>query len=312
MVHPRFPHLAAALALPLLLVSLALARPAAGQVQVEKRRPAPKTGEVTVRNDFGSVVLRAWDNAEVLVSGTLAAGAEGLSFDTDDDGTWVGVEVPESWFHASDDDTPYRSTLEIRAPVGYRVDVETVNAEVVVEGFRGSVDVETVNGAVTIRGPVAKVDVETMTGRVEVAAAGAPMEVESISGPVILSGVRDEVTVESVSAPVEIRGRQLRSVDVVTTTGSVMLRGSLAADGGVEIRTFAGDVTLVLPPTVRAHFELETFSGEIRSALGAGTPDAGERFVPFRRRRFSTGLDGMEVEVRTHDADIVIETGDEE
>ncbi len=297
---------------PFLFLALVVcaAQPAASQVQIEKSRPAPEAGKLSVRNDFGSVVVRAWDRSEVVVRGTLAAGAEELSFDSDSEGTWISVRVPDSWFHTSDDDTPYRSVLEIQAPMGSHVEVESVNADVTIEGFRGEIEVETVNGDIGVRGPAREVEVETMTGRVEVAAAGAPMEVDSISGPVVLSGARDEVSVETVSATVEIRGSDLHSVDVETTTGSVVLAGSLTTDGNVEIRTFSGQVTLVLPKDVRARFELETFSGEIRSSLGAGTPDAGERFVPFRRRRFSTGLDGMEVQVRTHDADIVLETAE--
>jgi hypothetical protein len=62
---------------------LAASHPAAGQVQVEKRRPAPASGELRVDNDFGSVVVRAWDQQEVLVRGVLAAGAEGLEYDGD-------------------------------------------------------------------------------------------------------------------------------------------------------------------------------------------------------------------------------------
>ena len=289
-------------------LALILAGSAGAQIQVEKRRPAPKNGEIDVENAFGSLVVHGWENDEVLVRGTLAAGAEGLYLDSDQEGAYVSVEVPDNWFHISGDDSAYGSHLEVFAPAGSIVFVESVNGDITVEGFHGEVEISTVNGEIRLSGPAREVDIETMTGRVEVAVEGAPVEVESISGPVIVSGVRQELAVQTVSAPVEIQGFDLASVEVETTTGSVTLRGSLAADGEVEIETFSGMVTLVLPAAVKARFELESFSGEIRSAFGAGTPDSSERFSPYKRLRFSTGLEGFTVSVNTHDADIVIET----
>ena len=68
----------AILALAALLPSLALA-----QVELERRRPGPARGTLSVDNDFGTIVVRATDRAEVVVRGTLAAGAEDLDFDVD-------------------------------------------------------------------------------------------------------------------------------------------------------------------------------------------------------------------------------------
>lgn len=281
--------------------------PLFGQVQVEKRRPAPAAGEISIDNDFGSITVRAWDQQEVLVRGVLAAGAEGLDFDGDKEGVDIGVSVPSHWFHVSDNDAVFRSHLEVFAPVGSSIWVESVNADVTLEGFRGEVDVETINGRIQVSGPAREVDVETMTGTVQVSVAGAPVEVTSISGAVVVVGARGELEVETVSAPVEVTGTALTSAQIQTTTGTVSLRGSLTAKGQIEIETFSGAVALTLPKDVKAHFELQSFSGEIRSALGAGTPDAGERFSPYRRQVFATGINEAEVRVSTHDADIVVE-----
>jgi hypothetical protein len=285
---------------------LATLQPARGQVQIDKRRPAPASGEISVDNAFGSLVVRAWDQQEVLVRGVLAAGAEGLDFDGDKEGVEIRVEVPSHWFHVSDDDAAFRSHLEVFAPVGSSVRVESVNADLTVEGFRGEIDAETVNGKIHVRGPAREVDVETMTGAVDVAVTGAPIEINSISGPVVVAGARGEVDIETVSAPVELSGSGLVSAQVRTTTGAVTLRASITAQGRIDIETFSGEVALHLPAAVKAHFELQSFSGEIRSALGAGTPDAGERFSPYRRQVFATGINEAEITVSTHDADIVV------
>lgn len=289
------------------LLAAALPPAAGAQIQIDKLRPAPPKGEVSIENSFGRVVVEAWDRNEIQVRGTLASGAEGLDFDVDGDGAYIDVDVPEAWFHASDDDSEFRSDLEVHAPVGSRIWVESVNAEIQVRGFRGPVSVETVNGDVLIEGPTAGVEVESMTGRVDVRAQGAPMDIESISGPVVLTGARGEVEVQSVSGTVEITGGPVQRLSVESTTGAVTFHGGLAPEADLEIETFSGPVSLILPAQVRAHFELQTFSGAIDSALGPQSPTPEERFVPYKRVRFSTGLDESEVTVTTHDGDITLQ-----
>ena len=149
-----------------------------------------------------------------------------------------------------------------------------------------------------------------MTGRIEVRAAGAPMSIESISGEVVLDGATHEVEVETVSGPVTIGGTDFESVQVETTSGDVTFRGSLCSNGGeegeLEITTFSGAVGLTLPSAVKARFELSTFSGEIHNEIGPRSLTT-ERFRPYKKLRFSTGLDDCEVVVKTHDADITLE-----
>ncbi|MEZ5333090.1 MAG: hypothetical protein R2991_13795 [Thermoanaerobaculia bacterium] len=187
------------------LLAAALPPAAGAQIQIDKLRPAPPKGEVSIENSFGRVVVEAWDRNEIQVRGTLASGAEGLDFDVDGDGAYIDVDVPEAWFHASDDDSEFRSDLEVHAPVGSRIWVESVNAEIQVRGFRGPVSVETVNGDVLIEVPTAGVEVESMTGRVDVRAQ-APRWTSSRSAAPSFSPARGEGGVQSVSGTVEITG----------------------------------------------------------------------------------------------------------
>lgn len=286
--------------------------PAIAQVQIEKRRPAPASGWVSIDNSFGSVVVKAWENPEVLVRGELAPGAEGLDLDSDEEHVDIDVDVPDAWFYASDDDSEYRSHLTIFAPSGSNVWVESLNASIEIEGFRGEVEVESVNGSVTVNGSPLTVEIESMTGGVEVNATGAPMSIESISGDVVLQGAAREVEVETVSGGVTVRGTDLESVQIETTSGNVEFSGGICPprekDSDVEITTFSGTVLLVLDASVKARFELSTFSGEIHNEIGPRSLTT-ERFRPYKKLRFSTGEDDCEVMVKTHDADITLKVG---
>ena len=287
---------------------LLLATPAVGQLEVERRRAAPARGEVSIDNAFGSVLVHGWDKAEVLLRGTIAAGAEGVDFDGDKEGTGINVSVPEAWFHAAGEDAAFRSTIEVWAPSGSRIAVETVNASVQVEGFSGGVEIATINGPVKIAGPASEVEIETMTGTVDVRAQAAPMDIRSVSGTVLAHGAAREVKIETVSGGVDLQGTNLERVEIRTTTGAVTMRATLAREGGMEVETFSSPIKLVLPKTARALFRVQTFGGKIQSAFCAGTPVVRERFEPFRQLRCSTGPEDFEIQLRTHDADIILST----
>lgn len=289
-----------------LALTLAAAADARAQVEIDRRRPAPARGEIAVDSAFGAVTVKAWERNEVAVRGQLAAGAESFDFDGDKEGTQISISVPEAWLHAPGEDAAFRSTLEIHAPAGSRVSIEAVNATVVVEGFSGAVEVQSVNGGVRVVGTMGEVEIETMTGAVEVRAAAAAMRVRTISGAVTLQGASGETEVETVSGPVAIAGSNVSALQVKTTTGTVTYRGSLARAGGVEIETFSSPVQVFLPKATRAVFRLQTFGGKIASDFCSGTPVVRERFEPFRQLRCSTGFEELEIDVRTHDADIHI------
>jgi hypothetical protein len=289
----------------LALLLLTIPPSVSAQVEIDRRRPAPPKGEVLIENAFGSIVVRGWERSEVEVKGTLAAGAEGFDLDGDKQGVSIDVAVPDSWFHAPGEDAAFRTVLEVSVPAGSNVSVESVNAAIDVAGVAGEVHVSSVNGSVKIAGPTRGVEVETMTGAVEVKAGAAPMRVHTISGKIDLAGVAGEVGVESVSGPVEVTGT-VTQLEIESTSGSVLFRGSLTKTGSVRIETFSSPVRLVLPRAAKAEFDLTSFSGKIASDFCAGTPVTRERFEPFRQLRCSTGPEGFEIEVRTHDADITI------
>lgn len=292
-------------ALALTFLALAWRAPAQAQVLIEKRRPAAANGEVSIHNDFGTVTVRGWDRREVLVRGTLAAAAEGIDLEGEKLQASIDVSVPDQWLHSTDDSN-FGSKLEIFVPAASSLSVETVNATVDVEGVGGEVEIETINGAIRLGGPLAAGRVTTLTGRVQIQAAGAPIEVSSISGAVTVQAAGRQVAIETISAPIDIAGAGVHEVQLKTTSGTIAFRGSFARAGEMAVETFSGAVTLIVPGDTRAHFDLKSFSGEIKSALGAVPPPVVERFLPYRRLRFATGVEAFEVRVETHDANITL------
>jgi len=287
------------------LVAVAFPVAAVGQVQVDRSRAAPKAGRVSISNSFGSVKVVGWDKGEVRVTGRLAAGAEGMDLDGDPEETSVSVNVPESWFYGTGQDLDYRSDLEVFVPAASAVEVESVNASVTVSGVTGEIEVSTVGGEVGVGGSPREVRINGMTGAVTLDVATSDIKVETVNAPVTIRGATRSVSVRTVSGKVAVRGTGLSEVEIDSTAGDVAIEGSFGKEGAVRVETFSGSVELVLPPTVAARFEFETFSGQITSDLGP-KPRVQERRNPFQELRFATGSDAFEVGGKTYGGGIVL------
>jgi len=284
-------------------MALALATAAStAQVQIDKRRPAASAGEVSIENPFGSVRVIGWEKDEVAVTGTLSSLAEGLDLSGDKHSVSVDVEVPDSWSHGPEDDTDYRSTLEIRVPKGSSLQIQTINASITVEGVEGGVDLETTNGSISVAGSPREVEISTITGGVEVGAAAA-IRVESISGAVTVTGGGKMISASTVSGSVTVTGRECERVELQSTSGNIRFDGNFVGEGAFEAETFSGNVDLALPSNVAARFRMKTFSGPIENEIGPRARRK-EQFSPYQELRFTTGLNDFDVDVKTYSGKI--------
>jgi hypothetical protein len=296
----------ATLLIPVVLAIAGLgATGALAQVQIDKRRPAARSGEVRVESSFGSVKVIGWEKDEVAVTGVLAAGAEGIEFDGDEEGVYVQVVEPEDWSYGGGDDTEYRSEIVVSVPLKSSVGVQTINASIEIEGISGTAGVETTNGTVKVTGRPTAVAVDSITGSVTIFADAAEMRVESVSAPVTLRGAARAVEVGSVTGMIDVEGLDLERVELGTTSGDVRLAGSFRGEEGVRIQTHAGNVTLEVPPDIAARFQIQTFSGTMESALGP-KPRRSERYSPFQELRFATAETEFEIEVTTFSGNVTI------
>lgn len=277
------------------------------QVPVDEIRPAVPGSWIEVENLFGTIEIVAWDRNEVQVTGHLAAGAEGLEFDVDEeDGEIeVSVEAPDHWFYESDDDSEYRSDLVVYVPRETSISVETINATVKVDGVSGEIEIDTINGDVTISGDPSIVEVESMTGDIDIRAQAAQLDIEAVSGSVLLFGATGSVEVESVSGEVVVQGSELAEISVETVSGPITLDVSVADQGEIDIETHSGNVELLLPSDIKATFAASTFNGTIDSDVGPKPRKTG-RFEPYTELRFSTGREEFEVQVETFSGNIGI------
>ena len=97
--------------------------------------------------------------------------------------------LEEMWTFESDDDTDYRSVLDISVPRGSTLDIESTNAPITIAGTTGEIQIETVNGAVKVTGGGGEVRIESLTGDIDYSGPAHSVDAETVSGAVPVVGV---------------------------------------------------------------------------------------------------------------------------
>jgi DUF4097 and DUF4098 domain-containing protein YvlB len=240
---------------PVLLTVAALATPAVA-LEIDETRPAAPDGTVQIELIAGRVQVEVGNDGEVHVTGTLNEEFEELEFSSDGGDTTIEVDLVEGRHR-------FRSAadLRVRVPAGSRLEIETVSADLEIDGVRGAVSLESVSGRITIR------------------------------------GASDELYLESVSGSIDIEtDAPLRRGEFETVSSDLKLSVDLARNGRLDVESVNGDVTLLLPASVEAGFSVETFSGDIDNEFGPRATKTSE-YVPSKRLEFSTGSGDARVTV---------------
>ncbi len=269
---------------------------------VDESRPAAPDVKVEIENVSGSVRVSGWTEDRVRVTGTLGDDTEGLEIEGDRQELSIEVDIPERRgrrFFGRD----YDSHLEIWVPVGSRLSVETVSASIEVKAVQGPVDLESVSGSIVAEGGLQEADLATVSGSITFSGSQTPISAESVSGSVHLDGVADRVEVSTVSGSIEVVSDVLERCELETVSGRIELEGDLAARGRLEIEAHSSNITVILPASVSAAFEIETFSGNIENDFGLEAESL-SRYTPGKRLEFSTGGGAARVSIDTFSGNV--------
>jgi len=251
---------------------------------------AAKNGEVSIENLSGTVVVTAWDEAKVLVEGSLGDGSERLAIEEDDGDVRIEVKLPRHARHVEETD------LEVKVPRGAHVSVETVSADVDVRGVTGDVEVESVSGRVVAR-QLGAVDIETVSGEIDVAEVKGPVEASSVSGLIGVKECGEWLQASTTSGAIELGGDLPDRIECETVSGTVEAELAPAKGGGYRFESFSGEVVLRLPAKLDAAIDVETHSGRIRSEWDGRSRQ--ERYGPGASFRLREGESSADISVST-------------
>ncbi len=256
----------------------------AGQ-QVDETRDADADARIDVETISGSIRVTGWDRNQVQVTGTIGDDVEALEISGSGRSISIELDIPDSWGRRRRD---VGADLEISVPIGARLSVETVSAEIDAEGLGGAIELGSVSGEVTLSGSPSRADVETVSGDIRVDGDQTSITAESVSGSIELTGVAESVEAASVSGNVEVSATQIERATFESVSGDLEFNGGLAGGARFHAEAHSGNVTLRLPADTSATWEVETFSGNISNDFGPGPKKSGSH-GPGQWLKFTTG-----------------------
>ena len=277
--------------------SVLLATPAAQAVQnIDRSLPTGATPSVEISNVQGRVTVTAWDQQVVKVTGTIENDQTEFEFVGDQRHVVIKVRPESGKSHRNHDE----AILDIKVPAGASLDINTVSADIDVQGVRGEQRLEAVSGGVTTVAYSEQLDVRTISGDAVVKGTGgkARVDVQSVSGGVTVRGVDGEVEAQSVSGNVELDLGTATRLSLETVSGNLKASLTLASDARLDAESVSGHVDVRFAKPVNGEFEFETFSGNIENCFGPKA-ERKSKYAPGTELRFTQGSGGARVSVDT-------------
>lgn len=285
----------------MLMVAMLAAAPAGADTAIDEIADVHPRGEVEVSNVSGTVRVRGWDRDQVEVTGELGRGAERLEFRTEGRHTLVKVIYPRNSRQSGGTD------LILQVPVGSRLAINTVSADIDVTNVEGAQRLQSVSGNVDTTTRGADVRVETVSGDLTLRGGEEPalISVTTVSGDADLRDLEGEVNVQSVTGDVDLVSRDLERLRIRTTNGDVEARAGMSDRGSIEMEAINGDLRLDILGNIDAEFDIETFNGSIRNDFGP-TPTRKSQYAPGKTLRFTEGEGNGRVRIKTLNGGITL------
>lgn len=221
----------------------------------DKTVPAKGLTDVTVHTLSGQVDLIGWDKPEVKVEWTEDNPAQQPHVSADSGRLRIGGDPKQ--------DRGLTADLKVHLPRGLRVEVKTISGDLDVAGLTGGARLKSISGEVKIVDLRGGLTVKTVSGDTDLRKVSGDVEIKSVSGEVDLIDVEAPLLeVKTVSGDIDQRG-SLVKVRVTSHSGEVRLQGDLEAGADLRVKSFSGDLSLVLPAGSAFDLDAGTRSGGV-------------------------------------------------
>jgi Putative adhesin len=258
-----------------------------------------KGGLVDLGHVSGDIVVTGWTKGEIKIYAIIERGYLDASLTS----SRVSITARSRRNRMGD------SRYELSVPLGTEVRASSVSGNVTVRGVAGQVNVNTVSGDVEVRDAADRVEMHSVSGDIRASKLRGRISANSVSGDLTLDDINGALSGKTVSGELAVNGT-LTGLEFESVSGGVAFSGDIKGDGLYSVNTHSGDVRLTLPSNIDATLEMQTFSGEVRSAFGI-TLMPGEQPLGRRnhRMRFSVNGGGPRISLETFSGDINIERG---
>ena len=184
--------------------------------------------------------------------------------------------------------------FNVTAPAGTRVTASSISGSIRITEIKGDLSANTISGDVKISGASRINAAHSISGSIEISdvKTDGTIEAQTVSGDVRLRRIAaHRAGGGSVSGEITFEDLDCETASAKSTSGSIMMSGTLARHGHYELKSFSGDVRLTLAGNTGFEIEANSFSGDVRSDFPItthGTVDASGR-----RGKHQTILQGV-------------------
>lgn len=239
----------------------------------------------------GSIEIRPWDRAEVLVvverRGANKSAASSIEVEARQDGGRVIVNVRRPGFAAFAFGGPRSARLTVSVPASADIVARSGDGSIDVEGVAGKLALQSGDGRIHGRGLIGDVRVNTGDGSIDLAEVRGTLDAHTGDGRVTAAGT-------------------FTALRIRTGDGSVTVHadpGSAAAEDW-DLTTGDGAVTLAVPDGFSGELDVHTGDGRVRLAGVTVSEVTGTSEEGSLRGRLGAG--GHAVRIRSGDGPILL------
>jgi DUF4097 and DUF4098 domain-containing protein YvlB len=285
---------------------------------VSRKLKLGRDGRVTIQNVAGDIVVTAGSGDDVSIEAVKRTRGDRselgrVEIIIEEHTGRVDVRTDHhSLFRGDHVSVDYTVTV----PDSASVELKSVSGHVKVNGVKGRVRAESVSGNVTTSGAPRVESVKSVSGDVEISDASTDGELSasSISGRVRANGVKlRSLELSTISGALVLRDIACERLSAHSVSGGIEYSGTLAKGGRYELNSHSGSLRLGLSGNTGFELSATSFSGSVRSELPLTV--GGDRNPDVRRRGFGRGRGGIQatfgdgsatLTARTFSGDIVL------
>jgi DUF4097 and DUF4098 domain-containing protein YvlB len=266
---------------------------------LDETRDLTADGHVLVENLAGSVEVTVWDKAKIEIKGELGDDVEKVEISATGNGIQIRVKNKQNAHNIDGTD------LYLRVPLAASIEVETISADIEMNGSAGeSIVLNTVSGDVEAQASPQRLEIQSVSGEVDFVGSTSRSSVETVSGDISLSGgVHGEIEISTVSGDVSLIAEAVDRGRFESVSGDMKLDLAINDNGRLASESMSGDLILRLPAAQQAGFEVQTYSGDIRSDFGES---ARVSRGPGSALKYSEGNNGALIRLESFSGDIQI------
>lgn len=279
----------------LAVLALSFSATVQASTDINESRQVSPDGRIQVDNMAGSIKISSWDRPEVEIRGELGDRVDELEISETSGGLRIRVHNQNNQRRVDE------SHLRLQVPAGVSVELESISADMLVQGLdNSSIVASSVSGDIDITANTGHLEAESVSGDVTFSGQAPRVTVETVSGEIDVRGVSGEVRVTTVSGDLLLQGGEISLGRFETVSGDLEVNLQVSDGGRLSADSMSGDVTILLPASQQAEFSAQSYSGEIRTDFGTVGRESG---MPGRSLNHTVGNNGTMIRIESFSGD---------